>query len=1224
MSSGKRIFFRFFGGILVFLVLLATLLFLLPLLSRQEWSREKIAEIASRVVGGTVAIQEADLSYWPHPHLTIGGTRFSIPGKATGTIRTLTAYPRIVPLLWGEVRVSELRLEAPVFTVTISEKAESKAREEGAVSSPVSLEENVRSLLESMARSAPSLRLMLKDGRVDLSGKGFPPLSFRGIEGSASLPPDGPNLDLSCTGTLWEHGSVKGVFQAESLSGSGRIVLKGFRPHLLSGYLFPESGSGISDSDIDLDLRMEADGWAKMRAEGDVSLHRMALYRGKRRLELEGGTIQGTLDRDGEKITVALRHLSLDSPRLLLSGNLFLDGETGQSRADAQAGQVDIASVREHVLALAGDVPLVSDIFSIVKAGTIPVLAFRAEGKTADDLLQPGNMGFTGRILDGKVTVDAGNAILSIDRIRGNLALSRGFLAANGLEGNLGKIAAHGGTLRMGLLGTDPPFHLETDVSADAAELPPLLKRLIPSDSLRKEMSRVEALKGNVTGRLMLGETVGSIQVAVKVDVMNLSGMYDRLPYPLTVSGGRFLYRGEEIAVTGARGAMGKSTFSGLSWTIRLSEPTSLEVRSGTFRLSLDELTPWARTAEEFRETMLKVEEAGGTATLSVTRLEGPAFAPAEWKFDVSGNVEHLSFSISSVPGTIEVAQGTFRATPETLSFEDLRTKFLDASVSASGSLDDYRKDTRRGAATVSGQLGPEAIGYLYDRVKIPPGFLVHPPLEMSGARLEWQKDALVALSGDFVIGHGPKVSVDVYRPPGEWVVRKLSVRDEESKASLSLHWKPKFLDLAFEGLLSEETENRIFVADLPSGNWLKGNFRASLRLDQPMTSTARGTLEGKKLDVLQRMKIPIFVDSLSLSAKESRVAVQDAKITIGDSHVLMKGEATASPDGLAFDLDASTPGLDWESLREAFGTSTEKEEGPTGTDNGVGERWRDVPVRGKVRLRSGYFRYGRHTVEPAVADIVLGKQGVTVTVMEAAYCGIPFTGRLRKTTGEMSFKLRPDAKDGDADSVYDCLTDDKGRITGRFDLTGEVAGHVGEGGDPVRSLRGHLDYAARDGIIYGTPIFTRLFSFLNLTEIFRGKVPDMVTKGLDYNSYSIRGDLRDGDFTITESVLDGKTIDVVSEGRINIDTGKCDITMLVAPFTTMNYVIGKIPILGYILGGTLVEVPVKVSGTTADPKVSLLEPAAVGKNLLGIVKRIFLLPAELVRPLLPGEKSVD
>ncbi|MGB3095776.1 MAG: AsmA-like C-terminal domain-containing protein [Candidatus Deferrimicrobiaceae bacterium] len=1186
MSPGKRIIFRFAGGVLVFLVLLAALLFLLPRLIDQEWAREKIAGKVSALIGGSVEVQAVDLSYWPHPHLAIQGTRLEIPGTANGTIRSLTAYPRIVPLLWGEVRISELRFESPAFTVTIPEKAKSEPREEGEISAPVSLEEKLKSVLDSMARSAPDLRLVLTDGRVDVSGGGFPPLSFREIEGSAVLPPAGPDLDLSCAGTLWERGSVKGVFKAGSLAGKGRIVLKGFRPHLLAGSLFPGSKAGISDSDIDLTLRVETDGWAKLRAEGDVSLHRMALYRGKRTLDLTGGTVQGTLDRDGEKITAALTRLSLDSPRLSLSGNLFLDEEAEQSRADAQAKQVDIASVREHALALAGDVPLVTDIFSIVKAGTIPVLAFRAQGKSAADLGQLENMGIEGRILDGKVTVDAGEADLEIDHVRGNLALSRGFLTASDLEGSRGKIVVHGGTLRMGLIGSDTPFHLEANVAADMAELPPFLNPLIPSESYREEMSLVTDWKGNASGRLILGETVEALRVTVEIDTMRFSAKSKRLPYPLNVSGGRFLFRDEEIAVTGARGTMGKTTFSGLSWSVRMTEPPSLEARSGEFRLSLEELYSWARATEGLRESFAKVQDVGGTAALSVNRLEGPALAPREWRFDATGKVERLSFKTPSVPGTIDVAKGEFRATPETLFFEDLRTKFLDASISVSGSLEGYRTDTGRNVATVSGRLGPEAIAFLHDRGKIPPGFLVHSPLEASGVRLEWQKDTFVALSGDFVIGNGPKVSVDLLHPPGEWVVRNLSLLDEDSKASLSLHWKPGSLDLAFEGHLSEETENRIFVTDLPSGNRLKGNFRASLRLDQPMTSTAQGTLEGKKLDVLQRMKIPVFVDSLSLSAEGGRVAVQEAKITIGDSRVLLEGEATASPDGLTLDMDASTPELDWESLQKTFGTPEAKEGGPA-AESGTGERAWDLPVRGTVRLRSGYFRYGRHTVEPATAEIVFGKTEVIVTITEAAYCGIPFTGTLRATSGEMAFELRPNAKDGDIDYVYDCLTDEKGRVTGRFDLAGEVTGRVREGENPVRSLRGNLDFIARNGRIYGATLLGRILSFLNVTEVFRGRLPDMSTEGLNYISLSIRGEIRDGIGTITEYVLDGTTVDVVVQGQVDLVTRELDLQMRVAPFKTVNYVIGKIPLLGRILG-KLVQIPVKVSGTTADPKVSL------------------------------------
>ena len=100
-------------------------------------------------------------------------------------------------------------------------------------------------------------------------------------------------------------------------------------------------------------------------------------------------------------------------------------------------------------------------------------------------------------------------------------------------------------------------------------------------------------------------------------------------------------------------------------------------------------------------------------------------------------------------------------------------------------------------------------------------------------------------------------------------------------------------------------------------------------------------------------------------------------------------------------------------------------------------------------------------------AEIVFGKSGVTLTATDAAYCGIPFTGTLRATPGEMAFELLPDAKGGDVDSVYDCLTDDKGRVTGRFELSGKVEGRVREGEDPVRTLRGNLDYTARDGQIF-------------------------------------------------------------------------------------------------------------------------------------------------------------
>jgi len=1209
MPERKRVLLWLAGGTGVFLVLLAAVFILLPRLIDSDRARTRIAKEASTIVGGDVEVRGLDLVYWPHPHVTLRGMKLDIPGAAAGTIRALTVYPRILPLLWGKVLVSDLRIESPAFTVTIPERSET------------AFAEQLRSLLDSMARSTPDLRLVLTDGRVDLSGKGLPPLSFREIEGSAVLLPDGPSLDLSCAGTLWERASVKGRFDAGSLSGAARIVLKGFRPHILEKTLFPGAGTGISDSDVDLDLRLETDGRAKLRAGGDVSLSRMALYRGKRKMELTGGTVQGTLDRDGEKITIALNNLSLETPRILFSGNLFLDEEAGQSRADAQAREVDIAILREQSLAMAGDVPLVREIFSVVHAGTIPVLSFRAEGESAADLGKLKNMEVTGRILDGKINIEAGKADLTIGKIRGDLALRRGFLEASDLEGSLGKHSARRGTIRMGFLGPDPPFHLEALVAADVSELPLLLHQLVPSESFRENLSRVEELSGSARGKLFLGETVKSLKVAVKVDAMNLSGKVHGLPYPLTVSAGQLLYREEETAVSGVKGRFGQTAFSELVGKVRTGDPASLEVRSGTFRLFLDELYPWAREAENPRDFLTKLDSVSGTVALSVNRLEGPLFGPGGWQFDVSGNVERLSLSTPFVPGAIEVPRGSFRATPDTLFFEDVRADVLDASVSASGSLDGYRTGEQSGVVTGGGLIGPKMIRFFYERGKIPPGFTVRPPLEASGFRMEWQKDSLVALGGEFVVGDSVKVSADISRPPGEWVVRNLSLQDRDSRASLSLHWKPESLDLAFDGLLNSETVNRIFVSGVPTGAWLKGNFRTSLRLDDPVRSMALGTLEGKHLAFLQRMKIPVVIDNVSLSAEGSRVAIQSAGITIGNSPVLLEGEANASPDGLTFEMDAATDGLDWDNLQEALPPPQEKAGGAGLVKTAEKSAW-DVPVQGTVRLRAGYFRYGRHTLKPANAEIALGKSGVSLTITESAYCGVLIAGTLRTSPGELLFELQPAAKGQDIESFYNCLAEEQVHVSGRFDLAGKIEGRIRQGEDPVRSLRGNLDFTARDGRIYRTPFLSRILSLLSVTELFRGRLPDMRKEGLQYRSFTNRGEIQDGNAMIT-AVLDGD-LPMVGQGKVDLATQEFDLQILVAPTKTTNAVIRKIPVLGYILGGTLVQVPVRVTGTFEDPQVSLLEPAAVARNLLGIAERTFLLPVELIRPVLPGERKVD
>jgi hypothetical protein len=79
-----------------------------------------------------------------------------------------------------------------------------------------------------------------------------------------------------------------------------------------------------------------------------------------------------------------------------------------------------------------------------------------------------------------------------------------------------------------------------------------------------------------------------------------------------------------------------------------------------------------------------------------------------------------------------------------------------------------------------------------------------------------------------------------------------------------------------------------------------------------------------------------------------------------------------------------------------------------------------------------------------------------------------------------------------------------------------------------------------------------------------------------------------------------------------------------VAPLKTVDSVVKKIPIVGGILGGTLVSIPVRATGDLTDPKVSALSASGVGSELLGIMKRAFKLPFKVIEPFRRNNKDKE
>jgi hypothetical protein len=74
-------------------------------------------------------------------------------------------------------------------------------------------------------------------------------------------------------------------------------------------------------------------------------------------------------------------------------------------------------------------------------------------------------------------------------------------------------------------------------------------------------------------------------------------------------------------------------------------------------------------------------------------------------------------------------------------------------------------------------------------------------------------------------------------------------------------------------------------------------------------------------------------------------------------------------------------------------------------------------------------------------------------------------------------------------------------------------------------------------------------------------------------------------------------------------------LNVLIAPLAGVERVVGAIPLLGDVFGGTMVALPVAVNGDIRNPYVVPLGPRAISDQLLGIFERTLRLPGKLAVP---------
>jgi hypothetical protein len=615
------------------------------------------------------------------------------------------------------------------------------------------------------------------------------------------------------------------------------------------------------------------------------------------------------------------------------------------------------------------------------------------------------------------------------------------------------------------------------------------------------------------------------------------------------------------------------------------------------------------------------LRSARGTVDVSSISAAGPLGTAGEWRYEASGRVIDLVLDAVPLPGPATVRRGEFHLLPRIASFSGVEAGLLDAIIRGSAEFRSSGGGVSQATGSLEGEIGEEATGWASSRLQIPPEFLIRAPLSVSAAAFSWERAGPVSFKGEFHRPGGAVLSAFLRQAPEVLAIDSLLLRDPDSDAALALHLGPKDVRLKFKGTLFRSTVEKFATIPARTFQSLKGDLELSVDRESPERSVARGTLEGEGIRIPWEPLDPLLIRSASLSAEEKKIRVVSSDLSWREIPLRLSGEGSFSGEGMEADVDVTAGDVPLERLLPQSAGSAETASGPgRPATEGAGYRLPKLPVRGVIRLRADSIGYGRSVVNSVAARGELGPEALHVVVSGADLCGFLLQGSATLDSGGLALELRTTASGGDLNQSLICLTDKRVAMTGSFQFATRLSARGRDKESLLRSIEGPVEFSARDGRIEQWTAMSRILSLLNVTNVIGGQFPDLRQEGLPYKTLRLQGEFSTRVLLVKEGTLSGPTLGLAWTGEVDLGNSEMDIKVLAAPFRTADWIIRKIPFVGYIMGKTLVSVPLTVKGDFHDPSVSF-DPGGAGVGLLGVLERTVALPVKVVGDILPESK---
>ena len=597
--------------------------------------------------------------------------------------------------------------------------------------------------------------------------------------------------------------------------------------------------------------------------------------------------------------------------------------------------------------------------------------------------------------------------------------------------------------------------------------------------------------------------------------------------------------------------------------------------------------------------------------------LEGRLSASARvvlsdaWRADIDIVKSSATFALPQLPAPVALKGGAASVDAAGLRLDKVALELLDAKTLVGGTIGFDQLQVELAAS--QGVAGDKLVAWGLDLGGVPKEIHAKTPVRFAARRIAWSPQAGLVVQAQLELDDAPRIGVDLALTPQRFELRRLSIKDAKSDATITALVGGGRLETGFSGLLYATSLAALRREPVPRSGRVQGDLRLKIDRARPERSVATGKLEVQDLDlsVLAGGR-PVTLARADLAVEGDRLKIGASRLVVDEQVLELSGTVRRTGQGPVVEARFESPGLVVERLLPPKKPQPQPSE--------PAKIW-PLPVTGRVDVRVGFVQLGSHKVAPLAGTLVLEPERARVDLKEAKTCGVSLPLQLEANPQGFSVAAQLAMQDEPFENAVRCLTGDTVQITGTAKLRADLKTKGRNRDEYLRNLSGTLDAELAKGRVERFALLGNIMSFLNLNVT---SARDVASSSFAYRTITAKGRFADGGFLVDEGFFDSDAVRLAANGRVDLLGKNSELNVLIGLLTRVDRFAGAIPLLGYVAGGSLTAIPVTLNGDIRDPLVVPLGPRAVTDHLLGIFERALKLPGKLVPGAPPAKPAPE